>query len=61
MFKWIGRYFAVDNSVNENTVIGTFLLIASVVSAFVQQDHVIFGEFLVGGLACFGLSIKKKL
>ncbi len=56
----VRRFFAVDNTINENTVIGTVLIICAIVEGFTKPDPVIFGEFLTGGLACFSISLGKK-
>lgn len=60
MIDWIKRYFAVDNSVNENTVNGTFLIVCGVVAGFCGYPEATFIGFLTGGLLCFGISLKKQ-
>ena len=61
--KWLKSFFAVDNQVNENTVIGVILLICLLLSIFVKgfgisQEAI----YTLAGMtmACFGLSLGKK-
>ncbi len=63
MFKWLKSFFAVDNKVNENTVIGVIFGAALLVAVFfkglgVAQEAI----YTLAGMtmACFGLSLGKK-
>ena len=63
MKEWFKRLFAVDNSINENTVMGLLFAVAFLVAVFVQAlgvDNVALG-ILAGAMASFfGLSIGKR-
>ena len=63
MKDWFRRFFAVDNSINENTVMGVIFALALLVAVFVKPLAI--GEAarytLAGAMgAFFGLSLGKK-
>ncbi len=67
MKKWIKSFFAVDNNVNEQTVVGVYLLILSTV---VVIAHITGSEkagidviisLLSAMLLCFGISGFKRI
>ena len=57
--KWVKAFFAVDNTVNENTVMG-FLSWCAAVGFAVVKDYVAMGTFITFSAACFGLNLKKE-
>jgi len=61
MKEWLKKLFAVDNTVNENTIVGFFLILVAVGGWFGGAPEFGFWGTLGGGLACFGLSVKKQL
>ena len=61
MIKWLKSFFAVDNQVNEDTVVGVVfvaVLIAATFMPIVTEDK----YYVLAGLvaACFGLAALKK-
>lgn len=58
------KFIAVDNEVNENTVVGIFWAIVAlgtgVASIFVDNAFQVFVSALSASLLCFGLSWKHK-
>jgi hypothetical protein len=61
MLKWLRSFFAVDNQVNEDTVIGVVFVIVLITATFmpiVAADK----YYVLAGLvaACFGLAALKK-
>ena len=59
-FNWLGAFFAVDNAVNENTVMGTLFSVALVVAIFIDSPAET--AWLLSGLvvAFFGLGALKR-
>ena len=64
MKKWIKAFFAVDNSVNENTVMGIIASFAAlgfgIAAIFIPGALPPMFSFLTFGAACFGLNLKFK-
>lgn len=61
MKKWIKSFFAVDNNVNENTVIGTILVVVLIIATFfvkVPEDKYYVLAGLVASFFCIG-AFKK--
>ena len=62
MKKFIKHFFAVSNEINENTVIGMILLVATLCAIFIKGLGVTTeAVYVLSGMtmACFGLSLKK--
>jgi len=61
MKEWFRKFFAVDNSVNEDTVIGCIFVVASLVCIFVPAiaDSSMYASLAAMG-AFFGKNILKK-
>jgi putative effector of murein hydrolase LrgA (UPF0299 family) len=62
MKAFIKHFFAVSNEINENTVIGMILLIATLCAIFIRGLGVeTEAVYVLSGMtmACFGLSLKK--
>jgi len=64
MKDWFKRFIAVDNSINENTVMGVASWVLAIIFAGIAiattSALVPMGSFLGFGAACFGLSWKYK-
>jgi hypothetical protein len=60
MFKWLKAYFAVDNNVNEHTVIGTLFSVALFISIFTGAEYQVIWTLSGMVLAFFGLGTIKK-
>jgi hypothetical protein len=60
MFQWLKKFFAVDNEVNEDTVMGVLSFAATIVAVFVRTGMET--VYILGGmtLAFFGLGGLKK-
>jgi len=58
MIKWIKAFFAVDNTVNEHTVMGVGFFIVTVVTIWTAPIAIT--TLMTGScLTCFGLALKK--
>lgn len=61
MKEWFKKFFAVDNSVNEDTVMGCIFAVASLVCIFVPSITDISMYASLGAMgAFFGKNIFKK-
>jgi len=60
MFKWLKKFFAVDNDVNEDTVMGVIFSIVLGVAVFTGADNEIVWTLAGMVLAFFGLGGLKK-
>ena len=64
MKSWISRFFAVDNSVNELTVMGALSWLMAlgfgIAAVFTGAALIPMGSFLGFGATCFGLNWKYK-
>lgn len=64
MREWFRKFFAVDNTVSENTVMGTVAFTLSVgfgiVAIFESSSLIPMGSFLGFSATCFGLNWKYK-
>lgn len=61
MKDWFKRLFAVDNSINEQSVMGVWFGLCATVAGFVPGVATVsFVGFLVASLACFGIALKKS-
>ena len=60
MKQWIKKFFAVNNEVNEHTVMGVAFFVASLVAGFMAPPSLpVFYGYLGSCLTCFGLAYKK--
>lgn len=60
MGKWLKSFFSTENTVNENTVVGTVLLICFVVALFVAVPADKFYTVAAAMVACYGFGTLKK-
>ena len=60
MGKWLKSFFAVDNQVNEHTVLGTVFAVVLIVSVFVGASTDIVWTLAGVVMAFFGLGALKK-
>ncbi len=60
MRKWFHNFFAVENEVNENTVMGTLFAVVLIVSVFMNVDKEIVWTLAGIVLSFFGLGALKK-
>lgn len=60
MFKWWKQFFAVDNAVNEDTVLGVLFSVVLIVGIFVRVSDE--ATYVLASLvaAFFGLGALKK-
>lgn len=61
MKAFLKSFFAVDNKVNEQAVMGVWFGLCATVAGFIPGFNVVaFVGFLVSSLACFGIALKKS-
>ena len=60
MKDWLRRFFAVDNAINENTVVGSILLICLIVSIFTDVSADKFYTLAGSMVICYGFGTLKK-
>ena len=60
MKKWFRNFFAVENEVNEHTVIGTLFTVVLVISVFTSVDKEVVWTLAGVVLSFFGLGALKK-
>lgn len=61
MIQFLKNFVAVNNTVNEQAVMGLWFGLCATVSGFIPAVGVVsFAGFLAASLACFGLALSKK-
>ena len=64
MSNFFGKFFSTSNEINENTVIGLILLLATLTAIFVKPLQIPSeAVYTLAGMtmACFGFSIGKNI
>lgn len=60
MKDWFSRFFSVSNEINENTVVGTILLVCFIIALFIGITEEKFYTLAGTMVLCYGFGALKK-